>query len=112
MNARNMTRLVVTPEAEVANPWGAVCGESRTHGFDAGVGKRAHQSTSPCPKRPGMGGHATCCCGRASGRWQIDATIDSTIDVSLDFHGLWLRLNLSSLVPVQSGSPRGIVEGV
>jgi hypothetical protein len=52
MNARNMTRLVVTPEAEVANPWGAVCGESRTHGFDAGVGKRAHQSTAPCPKRP------------------------------------------------------------
>jgi hypothetical protein len=54
MNARNMTRLVVTPEAEVANPWGAVCGESRTHGFDAGVGKRAHQSTAPCPKRPGV----------------------------------------------------------
>jgi hypothetical protein len=51
-NARNLTNPVVTLGAEVANPWGAVCGESRMHGFDAGVGKRARESTAPCPKRP------------------------------------------------------------
>jgi len=39
--ARNLTNPVVTLGAEIANPWGAVCGESRMHGFDAGVGKRA-----------------------------------------------------------------------
>ena len=40
VNAKNMTIPVVTPGAKVANPWGAVCGESRMPGFDAGVGKR------------------------------------------------------------------------
>ena len=51
-NARNLTNPVVTLGAEVAHPWGAVCGERRMHGFDAGVGKRARESTAPCPKRP------------------------------------------------------------
>jgi len=38
---------VVTLGAEIANPWGAVCGESRMHVFDAGVGKRLVRAPRP-----------------------------------------------------------------
>jgi hypothetical protein len=48
-NARHLTNPVVTLGAEIANPWGAVCGESRMHGFDAGVGKRVVRTPRPAP---------------------------------------------------------------
>ena len=40
MNAKNMTNLSVTIEAE-ANPWRAGCGERRMSGSEGGVGKHS-----------------------------------------------------------------------
>jgi len=53
VNAKEMTNPGVILGAEVANPWGAVCGESRMHGFDAGVGKRiSKEEPRPAPSDP------------------------------------------------------------
>jgi hypothetical protein len=41
----------MTASREVATPWRAVCGESRTHGSEGGVGKQACDHVGQ-PKRP------------------------------------------------------------
>jgi hypothetical protein len=48
VNATNLTNLVVTLEAEVANPWRAGCLETCTSGSEGGVRKRA-ESNASCP---------------------------------------------------------------
>jgi hypothetical protein len=48
VNAKNMTRPVVTPAAEVATPWRAGCPERGTSGSEGGVGKHS-SAVRPAP---------------------------------------------------------------